>query len=353
MHNETHISLAHGNGGRRMRELIEVVFAQHLGNPDLDTSTDAVSLVIPAGNAGTQCQGRQNNHEIVITTDGFTVQPLIFPGGDIGSLAIHGTANDLAVAGATPVYFTLSAFIEEGFAIDRLEAIVASMAKAAREIDARVVAGDTKVLRRGEGGGIYFAMTGIGARLPGMRLGMGNIKEGDAILVSGPVGDHGIAVLLAREEFGLQGDLESDTAHVLPITRALLPLPGLRFMRDPTRGGLATVAHEICRGTELGVRLRQSAIPVRDSVQTVCEILGYDPLYLACEGRVVIVVAPDEADEALAICRATEGGREAARIGTIGNMSRRSALQQVIVETEFGGKRILEELEDDPLPRIC
>jgi len=340
MHNDTHISLAHGNGGRRMRELIEQVFARHLGNPDLDIGADAVPVSI-------------GNGEIVVTTDGFTVQPLVFPGGDIGSLAVHGTANDLAVAGATPLYFTLSAFIEEGFGIGQLERFVASMAKAAQEIGARVVAGDTKVLRRGEGGGVYFAMTGIGARLPGTRLGMDRIKEGDAILVSGPVGDHGIAVLLAREEFGLQGDLESDTAHVLPITRALLPLKGLRFMRDPTRGGLATVAHEICRGTGLGVRLRQSDIPIRDSVQTVCEILGYDPLYLACEGRVVIVVAPDEADEALAICRVAEGGRKVACIGIIEDARQRNALQQVIVETEFGGERILEELEDDPLPRIC
>nr|VFK61827.1 MAG: Hydrogenase maturation protein, carbamoyl dehydratase HypE [Candidatus Kentron sp. TUN]VFK63506.1 MAG: Hydrogenase maturation protein, carbamoyl dehydratase HypE [Candidatus Kentron sp. TUN]VFK70600.1 MAG: Hydrogenase maturation protein, carbamoyl dehydratase HypE [Candidatus Kentron sp. TUN] len=346
---DTHISLAHGNGGRRMRELIEAVFARHLGNPDLDTESDAVSLFLP--------KSAIPSGEIMVTTDGFTVQPPVFPGGDIGSLAIHGTANDLAVAGATPLYFTLSAFIEEGFPMGQLEDIVASMAEAAREIGARVVAGDTKVVRRGEGGGVYFAMTGIGVRvrpsqvtnIPSkVRLGLGRIQVGDAVLVSGPVGDHGIAVLLAREEFGLQGDLQSDTAHVLPITRALLPLAGLRFMRDPTRGGLATVAHEICRGTGFGVRLRQSAVPVRDSVRTVCEILGYDPLYLACEGRVVMVVATDAADEALAICRATKGGREAAIVGTV-----QGTTQQVIVETEFGGERILEELEDDPLPRIC
>nr|VFJ64923.1 MAG: hydrogenase expression/formation protein HypE [Candidatus Kentron sp. FW] len=337
---DTHVSLAHGNGGRRMRELIDAVFARHLGNPDLDTAADAVSISVGSG-------------EIVVTTDGFTVQPLIFPGGDIGSLAVHGTANDLAVVGATPLYFTLNAFIEEGFAMNRLEGIVANMAEAARAIGARVVAGDTKVLRRGEGGGIYFAMTGIGMRPSDIGLGMDKIQEGDVILVSGPVGDHGVAVLLAREEFGLRGDLQSDSAHILPITRTLLPLPGLRFMRDPTRGGLATVAHEICRGTGLGVRLKQSAIPVRDSVQTVCEILGYDPLYLACEGRVVIVVAPDKADEALAICRAVEGGRKAAIIGTVQGTARQTTLQHVIVETEFGGERILEELEDDPLPRIC
>ena len=360
---DTHVSLAHGNGGRRMRELIDAVFARHLGNPDLDTAADAVSIVIPTGNAGTQCQewrqySSAGTGEIIVTTDGFTVQPLVFPGGDIGSLAIHGTANDLAVVGATPLYFTLSAFIEEGLSIDRLERIVASMARAAQGIDARVVAGDTKVVRREEGGGIYFAMTGIGARPPGTRLGMARIEEGDAILVSGPVGDHGIAVLLAREEFDLQGDPQSDTAHVFSIARALLPLPGLRFMRDPTRGGLATVAHEICRGTGFSARLEQSAIPVRDSVRTVCEILGYDPLYLACEGRVVIVIGPEQADEALAVCRAVEGGGETARIGTIQAMARQAdarqtALQQVIVETEFGGERILEELEDDPLPRIC
>ncbi len=220
---------------------------------------------------------------MVVTTDGFTVQPLEFPGGDIGSLAVHGTVNDLAVSGAIPRYLTLNAFIEEGLEVALLERIVISMARAARESGVQIVAGDTKVLRRGEGGGVYFATTGIGVRNTAVRLGMSAIQSGDRVLISGPVGDHGTAVMLAREQFGLRGDLQSDATSVLPIAQALLAVPGLRFMRDPTRGGLATVVNEICRATRLGVHLDGPAIPVRDPVRSVCEMLGYDPLYLACE----------------------------------------------------------------------
>jgi hydrogenase expression/formation protein HypE len=331
---DTHISLAHGNGGRFMRELIEETFARHLANPSLDVQADAVSLALDAP-------------EIVFTTDGFTVQPLEFPGGDIGSLAVHGTTNDLAVAGAIPRYLGLNAFIEEGLAIDMLERIVASLAAAAREVGVQVVAGDTKVLRRGEGGGIYLATTGIGIR-HGHATGLGHIRDGDVILVSGPVGDHGIAVMLAREEFGLHGELLSDAASVLPLTRAALDFDGLRFMRDPTRGGLATVCHEVQRATGLGVRLRQPDVPVRDPVQAVCDMLGYDPLYLACEGRVVAVVDPDEAGALLAAWQALPQGCEAAKIGSVTAAERR-----VTLETGLGGMRLLEELEDDPLPRIC
>ncbi len=330
------ITLAHGNGGRFMRELIEAVFARHLSNPLLDIQADAVPLPI---------DGRG---EVMVTTDGFTVQPLEFPGGDIGSLAVHGTVNDLAVAGATPLYLSLNAFIEEGLELAQLERIVASLARAAREAGVQVVAGDTKVVRRGEGGGLYLATTGVGVRAANLTLAMDRIRAGDVVLVSGPVGDHGIAVMFAREQFGLRGDLQSDAASVYPLTRALLDLPGLRFMRDPTRGGLAMIANEICRATRLGVRLKGPAIPVRDPVASVCEMLGYDPLYLACEGRVVAVLAPRDADTALARWRALAPGRDAALIGRI-----ESGTPHVVLETELGGERVLEELEDDPLPRIC
>jgi len=332
---DRYISLAHGNGGRFMRELIEEVFARHLANPGLDTHSDAVPLALDGG-------------EVMFTTDGFTVQPLEFPGGDIGSLAVHGTTNDLAVAGAEPLYLSLNAFIEEGMEVARLDRIVASLASTAQAVGVRVVAGDTKVLRRGEGGGLYLATTGVGMRLPGMRLGLDTIQAGDQVLVSGPVGDHGIAVLLAREQFGLRGDVLSDAASVLPLTRAAMQYPGLRFMRDPTRGGLATVCHEIHQATGLGVRLRQAEIPLRDAVQSVCDMLGYDPLYLACEGRVVAVVAEPEAQAVLAHWRSLPQGSDAALIGVIDAHS-----QQVLLETELGGERLLEELEDDPLPRIC
>lgn len=332
---ETHISLAHGNGGRYMRELIDELFARYLKNPLLDVQVDAASLPHMEG-------------ELMVTTDGFTVQPLEFPGGSIGSLAVHGTVNDLAVSGATPRYLTLNAFIEEGMEIAQLERIVADLAQAAREANVVVVAGDTKVVRRGEGGGIYLATTGIGVRPANVQLGMDRIREGDTILVSGPVGDHGIAVLLAREQFGLSGDLKSDAASVYHLAQALLPLPGLRFMRDPTRGGLATVIHEICRATNLQVLLQQDAIPVREQVAAVCEMLGYDAMYLACEGRLVAVVEAAQAETALAALHALPQGQGAAIIGQV-----QSGRAQVVMQTEFGGQRLLEELEDDPLPRIC
>jgi hydrogenase expression/formation protein HypE len=333
---DTHISLAHGNGGRYMRELIESLFARYLINPNLNIQADAVML--PG----------LGNGDLLFTTDGFTVQPLEFPGGDIGSLAVHGTTNDLAVSGAVPKYLSLNAFIEEGFEIARLERIIQSIADTANALDVQVVAGDTKVVRRGEGGGIYLATTGIGLKDHHLNLGMEKIKPGDKLLVSGPVGDHGIAVMLAREQFGLRGDVASDAASVLPFTQALLDLSGLRFMRDPTRGGIATVAHEICRATAMQVILDQAAIPVRDPVNSVCEMLGYDPLFLACEGRVVAVVSADQADQALARWKALSGGGLAALIGVIQQDD-----PYVILETELGGARILEELEDDPLPRIC
>ncbi len=318
-----------------MRELIEQVFARHLSGPLLDIRADAAAVPIGSG-------------ELMVTTDGFTVQPLEFPGGDIGSLAVHGTTNDLAVSGAAPLYLSLSTIIEEGLEIAQLERIVASLGRAAAKSGAQVVAGDTKVVRRGEGGGLYIVVTGMGIRPPGLSLGMQHIRTGDAVIVSGPVGDHGIAVMLAREQFGMRSDLKSDAASVLPLTRALLPLPGLRFMRDPTRGGLATVAHEISRATGLGVRLHEQQIPVREAVRSVCELLGYDPLYLACEGRVVAVVAAADADAALAAWRALPEGGLAAIIGRM-----EGPRPQVTVETSLGGERFLEELEDDPLPRIC
>ena len=328
------ISLAHGNGGRFMRELIEEVFARHLGESGLDVQADAAPISL-------------GSDDVMMTTDGFTVQPLEFPGGDIGSLAVHGTTNDLAVAGAKPMYFTLNAFIEEGLEIKVLDRIVASLAKAAHESGVIVCAGDTKVLRRGEGGGLYLATTGVGVRLPGVRPAINQIKDGDTIIVSGSVGDHGTAVMLAREDFGLRGDVVSDAGPVMALTESLLGFDGLRFMRDPTRGGIASIAHEIVRATGLGVRF-EPTIPVKEPVQAVCDMLGYDPYYLACEGRVLAVISPDQADAALEAWRALPTGRDATRVGRIAGADKR-----VILETSLGGERFLEELEDDPLPRIC
>jgi hydrogenase expression/formation protein HypE len=317
-----------------MRELIEDVFARRLHASNLDLQSDAVPITLNGG-------------EAMITTDGFTVQPLEFPGGDIGSLAVHGTINDLAVAGARPLYLTLNAFIEEGLEIATLDRLMTSLAAAASEAAVTVSAGDTKVLRRGEGGGLYLATTGVGVRLPGVRPSLANIRDGDVIVVSGSVGDHGTAVMLAREDFGLRGKLMSDAAPVMALTEALLDIDGLRFMRDPTRGGIASIAHEIKRATGMGVRF-EASIPVKDEVQAVCEMLGYDPYYLACEGRVVAVLAPECVDDALSTWRTLPAGQDAACIGRIV-----AGEQRVVLETSLGGERFLEELEDDPLPRIC
>lgn len=330
-----YISLAHGNGGRFMRELIGDLFARYLKNPLLNTETDAASLPAITG-------------DLLMTTDGFTVQPLEFPGGNIGSLAVHGTVNDLAVAGATPLYLSLNAFIEEGLDIALLERLIQSLASAAQEAGVQIVTGDTKVVPRGEGSGLYLATTGVGVNAAQHELGMKYIQPGDRVLVSGPVGDHGTAVMLAREQFGLRGDLQSDSACVLSLTRALLPEPGLRFMRDPTRGGLASVMHELRLATGFGVNLQQDAIPVSDPVTAICEMLGYDPLYLACEGRVVAILDSDAADKALSTWRALLQGTNAALIGEI-----TGSHQRVVLHTPLGGERVLEELEDDPLPRIC
>ena len=332
---DTRILLAHGNGGRLMRELIAGIFARHLANPLLDTDADAVTLPALDG-------------EPMVTTDGFTVQPLEFPGGNLGSLAVHGVVNDLAVAGADPRYLTLSALIEEGLEAGVLDRLIASFAAAARESGVAVVAGDTKVVRRGEGGGLYLSVAGIGVKRAQAKLAIESIAPGNVVLVSGPVGDHGIAVMLAREQFGLSGELRSDSASVLPLTRAVRDLPGLKFMRDPTRGGLATVAHEIARACGHNVTLDQRAVPLRPEVVSVCEMLGYDPYYLACEGRVVAVADAAAAGDVLARWQALPQGADARIIGRI-----EPGDSRVVLQTELGGRRVLDELEDDPLPRIC
>jgi hydrogenase expression/formation protein HypE len=254
--------------------------------------------------------------------------------------------NDLAVAGAVPRYLTLNAFIEEGMELAQLERLVDAMAQAAQESGVQVVAGDTKVVGRGEADGVYLDTTGVGVRADGIRPSMEAIRQGDTVLVSGPVGSHGAAVLLARGEFGFHGELRSDAASVLAGAQALCRLPGLRFMRDPTRGGLATVVNEVARATGLGIYLQEMDIPVEGPVSAVCELLGYDPLYLACEGRIVAVMAPEES--AAAVAELTAAGMAPAVIGEIID-----GPAQAMVRTALGGERVLEELEDDPLPRIC
>ena len=252
------------------------------------------------------------------------------------------------MSGAIPCYLTLNLFIEEGFEFNTLKRLLTSLANTAREANVKIAAGDTKVVRRGEAHGLYMATTGVGIKSSRHKLGMQYIKNGDVILVSGPVGDHGVAVMLAREQFGLSGQLGSDVANVFPLTSALLAVDGLRFMRDPTRGGLATVLHEISHATGHGIQLEQNQLPIRDTVQSVCDMLGYDPLYLACEGRVVAIVDATQAEQALSIWQHIDSGMDACIIGQVTDQH-----QQLVLHTSLGGERILEELEDDPLPRIC
>ena len=336
---DKYISLAHGNGGRYMRELIAEIFARHLSDPQqadsLDVTLDAAPIELEEG-------------EVYMTTDGFIVQPLEFPGGDIGSLAVNGTVNDLAVSGARPRYLSLNAFIEEGLEIATLERIVASLAEAARSAGVKVVAGDTKVLPRGEGGGLYLATTGVGVRPANVGLGMHNIRPGDCILASGPIGDHGICVMLARQDFQISGNVLSDCGNVIELAKTAMAFGGLRFMRDPTRAGLAGVSYEIAQQAGVTVRLVETEVPVRDSVKMVCEMLGYDPYYLACEGRCIAIVAPDEAESLLSAWQKLPSGEGAAIIGTI-----EEGASRIVLETELAGERILDDLEEDPLPRIC
>ncbi|MFO7593129.1 MAG: hydrogenase expression/formation protein HypE [Pseudomonadota bacterium] len=329
-----HITLAHGNGGRLMQQLIDELFAPLYSDRHL-LQCDAAALMLPEG-------------EPMITTDGFSVKPLEFPGGTIGSLAIHGTVNDLAVSGARPHCLTLNAFIEEGMELAQLKRIIDSLSRAAADAGVSIVAGDTKVVPQGDANGLYLVTTGIGIRQSGLQLDLQKIRPGDRLLVSGPIGDHGTAVMLAREQFGLRGDLLSDAGSVYPLTESIQALDGLRFMRDPTRGGLATVGWELVRGSGCGLRLYESQIPVRDAVRSTCDILGYDPLYLACEGRVAAVAAPEAADEILTRWRTLPQGESAALVGEF-----EDGRQTVLLETDIGGERLLPELEDEPLPRIC
>lgn len=329
------ITLAHGNGGRRTRALIDDVFSRALGDIGPDTALDAAPI-------------RIDGPKWAMSVDGFTVDPIEFPGGDVGALAAHGTLNDLAVAGADPRYLSFSAILEEGLALDVLERLATSFAAACRDAGVRVVAGDTKVVPRGHGGGAYFTTTGIGERVRD-DLDPRAAREGDLVLVSGPIGDHGIAVMFAREDFEMRGDLASDCGSVVSLCRDAWTIPGVRFLRDPTRGGLATVAGEIARSGGHDVLLEEERVPVRPPVSAVCEMLGFDPYYLACEGRVVAVVAPDDAEGLLARWRARSEGAGAAIVGAVG----RAGAGDVLLRTELGGTRFLPELDGDPLPRIC
>ena len=331
------VQLAHGGGGTLTARLIDTLFAPAFDNPHLEPLGDGAVVTV-------------GGERLAFTTDSFVVKPVFFPGGDIGSLAVHGTVNDLAMCGAEPLFLSAGLVLEEGFPMRDLERVVAGMAQACREVGVSLVTGDTKVVDRGKGDGIYVNTSGLGRVRDDVDVGPARASAGDAILVSGPVGDHGIAVMAAREGIDLETALVSDSAPVVAPVRALLAaVPGTHVLRDPTRGGLATALAEIAVSSKVGIQLEEAEIPVRDEVRGACELLGFDPLYVACEGRFLAVVPGEGADAALAAVRSRAGGEDARLIGRV--VAEEPG--RVILKTRIGSHRLLERLSGEQLPRIC
>jgi hydrogenase expression/formation protein HypE len=341
---EERITMSHGAGGKATQTLIEAVFLDAFRNPLLEPLEDAAQLeVTGAGEAG-------GTARLALTTDSFVVSPLFFPGGNIGDLAVNGTVNDLATSGATPLYLTAAFILEEGFEVASLTAITESMRDAAAAAGVSVVTGDTKVVEKGKADGCYINTAGVGVIDRGVRLGVARARPGDAVLVSGPIGDHGVTIMLARGELDIEADVRSDTAPLAGLAAGLLgAVPGVRALRDATRGGVATILNEIAKAAGVGVVVTEDAIPVRTEVRGAAELLGIDPLYVACEGRLVVVVDGGQADQALAALRAHPLGAQAAVIGQVTD----GPAGLVTLKTAFGGTRIVDLLVGDPLPRIC
>ena len=335
---DAQIEMAHGAGGKASRRLVEGLFAPILFGPTIEPLGDAAYLEI-------------NGARVAITTDSFVVKPLRFPGGSIGELAVNGTVNDLAVAGARAQSLVVTYVLEAGLETAVLEAEVRAMAKAASAAGVAIAGGDTKVVENGKADGMYITTAGIGAPIPGVSLSAASVRPGDKVLLSGPIGDHGIAILLARGDLELEADLCSDTRSVLPLVESVarVAAPGVRWMRDPTRGGVATSLNELARDCGLAVALMEDAVPVRDMVRGACELLGLDPLHIANEGQFLAVVAAEYADAAVAVLHETPGGHEAAVIGEI----REQPAGAVLGTTSYGGTRVIDMLVGDPLPRIC
>jgi hydrogenase expression/formation protein HypE len=334
---EDRITMSHGAGGKATQTLIEAIFLDAFRNPLLEPLEDAARVTV-------------NQTGLAMTTDSYVVSPLFFPGGDIGDLAVNGTVNDLAVSGATPLCLSAGFILEEGFPVADLTRIVASMRAAAQRAGVQIVTGDTKVVERGKADGCYINTAGLGVITREAALGVATARPGDAILVSGPIGDHGVTIMLARGELDIEADVTSDTAPLNGLISDLLDqVPGVRALRDATRGGVATILNEIATAAGVGVLVTEEDIPVRPEVRGASELLGIDPMYVACEGRMVAVVDGDDAERALAALRAHPLGEQAAIIGRV------TAEPPGIVQlkTSFGGTRIVDLLVGDPLPRIC
>lgn len=332
------VLLGHGSGGRLTAELIARLFVPAFDNPALAALEDQATLPMPAG-------GR-----LAVTTDAFVVRPLFFPGGDIGALAVHGTVNDLAVGGAVPLYLTAAFILEEGLPLDDLRRIVASMRRACAEAGVKLVAGDTKVVDRGKGDGVFITTTGVGVVPAGRSLSIAAARPGDRVLVSGALGDHGVAILSVREGIEFETALHSDTAPLAGLTEAMLAAcPSVRCMRDPTRGGLSAALNELAAASRVGVELDEAALPLRPEVRGACELLGLDPLYVASEGKLLAVAPPGDAEALLAAMRRHPLGRDAALVGTVveGHPG------VVTLRSVVGGERVVALLAGEQLPRIC
>jgi hydrogenase expression/formation protein HypE len=335
---EPQIEMAHGAGGKASRRLVEGLFAPLLfgGAP---------------GPLGDAAQVQINGTRIAMTTDSFVVKPLRFPGGSIGELAINGTVNDLAVSGARAEAIVVTYVLEAGLPTDVLEAEVRAMAAAAEKAGVRIAGGDTKVVEHGKADLMYITTTGVGRFIPNVSISPDSVRSGDKVLLSGPIGDHGVTILLARGELELEAEIQSDSRSVFPLVETVVRAagPGIRWMRDPTRGGVATSLNELARDCGCAIALFEEQIPVRDAVRGACELLGLDPLHIANEGQFLAVVAPDQADAALAALRAVPGGGDATIIGEV----RDQPPSCVFATTTYGGARLVDMLVGDPLPRIC
>jgi hydrogenase expression/formation protein HypE len=332
------VTMSHGAGGKATQSLIEGLLVPALENEALAALGDAGVVSV-------------NGVELALTTDSFVVRPLRFPGGSIGELAVNGTVNDLAVSGARPLALSLSLVLEEGLPAGDLQAEIDAVASAAAEAGVQVITGDTKVVERGHADGMYVCTSGIGIVDQRAKVSPAALRPGDRIIVSGPIGEHGTAIMLARGEFDLEADIESDTRSLWPGVDALLEEvgPSLRCMRDATRGGVASVLNELARASGVAILVSEAAVPVKPAVAGAAELLGIDPMYVANEGRLVAFVAPEAAEAALAALRSLEGSEEAADIGEV----RTEPPGMVLVDTAFGGRRVMDLLAGDPLPRIC
>lgn len=333
------IVLGHGSGGRLSAELLRDVFLPVFQNPVLDRLDDQAVVEI----AGAR---------LAFTTDSFVVQPLFFPGGDIGSLAVHGTVNDLAMGGARPLFLSAGFILEEGFPTDELRRIAESMAQAAAAAGVAIVTGDTKVVERGKGDGVFINTTGIGVVADGVRLSASQARPGDRVILSGSIGDHGIAILCKREGLEFETEILSDSAALHTLVSGMLeaaPVGAIRCMRDPTRGGVSSSLNEIAGQSGVSIQIDETAVPVREEVRGACELLGLDPLYVANEGKLLAIVAPEAADEIVHTMRSDPHGTEAAIIGTVGDGS----AGLVTMRTAFGSTRIVDMLAGEQLPRIC